>query len=401
MKIHTILILAGGNGDRFYPLEQKMLFRFNGKTVLQHIVESISDLTEHVVVVTNGTNQPLIESDLSSYSVTYVTQMKTDGGMADAVLVAGDILPKDVLILNGNDIIDFSIVPQLIDQTKKENSLVGIVAKHMKDYFPGGHVVFQGEKAMEIIEKPAPDKRPSEYIELVVNYFPEASLFIKILKSLGPSDDQYEQGMSTLMKQKPATCLKYEGDWSTLKYSWHVLSMQEYFFAHHLEKSTDLSAIIHKTATVEGEVYIGKNVRVGAYSKITGPCYIGDNVIIGDHSLVRNSTVEADSLIGSGCEVARSYLSKGVMLHRNYVGDSVLSEGVSLGAGAVTANYRFDAQTIKTPIKGKLIDSKRGKFGLIAGKGVKLGVNVSTYPGVKLSAKTMVLPGEVVKKDIL
>jgi len=224
---------------------------------------------------------------------------------------------------------------------------------------------------------------------------------MKELKTLASTDDQYEQGMSILMKQKPTTCLKYEGNWATLKYSWHVLSMQEYFFSHYLKKSIDSSAAIHKTATVEGNVFIGKNVKIGAYCKITGPCYIGENVTIGDHSLVRSSTVEADSLIGSGCEVARSYLSKGVLLHRNYVGDSILSEGVSLGAGAVTANYRFDAQTIKTPIKGKLVDSKRGKFGLIAGRDVRIGVNVSTYPGVKLSAKTMVLPGEVVKKDIL
>jgi len=215
------------------------------------------------------------------------------------------------------------------------------------------------------------------------------------------SDDLYERAFSALLKKKYATCFKYDGGYATLKYSWHILSMQDYFLVHHLTKSIDSSTTIHKTATIEGDVFMGKNVKVGAYSKITGPCYIGDNVIIGDHSLIRNSTVEQYSLIGSGCEVARSYLAKGVMLHRNYVGDSVLSEGVSMGAGAVTANYRFDAQTIKTPIKGILVDSKKGKFGLIAGKDVKIGVNASTYPGVKLSAKTMILPGEVVKKDIL
>lgn len=399
MKTHTILILAGGNGDRFYPLEQKMLFRFNGKTVLQHIVESISDLAEHVVVVTNGTNQSLIKSDLSGYHVQFVTQTKDEGGMADAVLAASHYLTKDVLILNGNDVIDFSIIPQLVAQTKSEDSHMGIVAKYIKDYFPGGYVIFNEEKAVGVIEKPTPEKIPSQYVRFVVDYFPNAKFYIDELKKLNTTDDQYEGAMSALMKQKPATCLKYEGDWSTLKYSWHVLSMQEYFFSHYLKKSIDSSAAIHKTATVEGDVYIGKNVKIGAYCKITGPCYIGDNVIIGDHSLVRGSTVETDTLIGSGCEVARSYLSKGVRLHRNYVGDSVLSEGVSLGAGAVTANYRFDTQTIKTPIKGKLVDSKRGKFGLIAGKGVKLGVNVSTYPGVKLAAQTTVLPGEVVTKD--
>jgi bifunctional UDP-N-acetylglucosamine pyrophosphorylase/glucosamine-1-phosphate N-acetyltransferase len=399
MKIHTVLILAGGDGDRFYPLEQKGRFRFNGKTVLQHIVESVYDFAEQTVIVTNSTNEESIKSDLSKYSLQFVIQTKDDGGMADAVIAAQEHLTKDTLILNGNDLIDFSIIPKLIEQTKNEGSEVGFVAKHLKDYFPGSYVVFKDNKAVGLIEKPEPDKRPSEYGGLVVDYFPDSKLFIDALSHLDPSDDQYERGMSTLMGHKPATCYKYDEDWTTLKYSWHVLSMQEYFFTHVLNSEIDSSATIHKTAIIGGQVHIGKNVKIGAYCKIMGPCYIDENVIIGDHSLIRGSSIGKNVLVGSGCEVARSYLAEGVMLHRNYVGDSVLSENVSMGAGAVTANYRFDAQTIQTPVKGKMIDSTKGKFGLIAGKNVKIGVNVSTYPGVKLSSGTMVLPGEVVTKD--
>ncbi len=399
MKIKTILILAGGDGGRFYPLEQKMLFRFNGKTVLQYIVSSVSGMAEETVVVTNGKNETMIKSDLAEFSVQYINQIKDDRGMADAILAAEKSLTKDALILNANDVFDFSILSQLITQTKKENSSFGFVAKFVKEYFPGGYVVFDNEKAVGLVEKPAPDKVPSSYVKFVADYFPEVQSFVSELKKHSPADDQNEQAMTVLMKQKPATCFKYEGDWATLKYSWHVLSMQNYFFTHTLTKSIDPSATVHKTATIEGDVFLGKNAKVGAYSKITGPCYIGENVVIGDHSLVRGSSVEDNSLIGSGCEVARSYLSKGVMLHRNYVGDSVLSENVSMGAGAVTANYRFDGKTIKTPVKQIMIDSQKGKFGLIAGQDVKIGVNSSTFPGVKLAPGTMVMPGEVVAKD--
>lgn len=401
MKIKTILILAGGDGDRFYPLEQKMRFKFNGKTVLQHIVEGVSTFAENIMVVANSINEASIKSDLSKYTVQYVIQTKDTGGMADAIFAAEKSLTKDVLILNSNDVFDFSVISQLVENTKKEGSLLGIVAKYMKEYFPGGYVVFKEEKAVGVMEKPGADKIPSNYTRLVVDYAPQAHLFIEALHQNNSADDQYEQGMSTLMAKQPATCIKYDGDWTTLKYSWHVLAMQDYFFTHHLKKSIDTSATIHKTAIIEGGVHIGKNVKIGAFCKIMGPCYIGDNVIIGDHSLIRNSTIEQNTLVGSGCEVARSYLSEEVMLHRNYVGDSVLSTGVSMGAGAVTANYRFDAKTIQTPIKGVMVDSQKGKFGLIAGKGVKMGINVSTYPGVKIAPRTQVLPGEIVKKDII
>jgi len=399
MRIKTILILAGGDGDRFYPLEQKMRFTFNGKTVLQHIVGSVLELAEEVVIVTNETNKTLISSDLTQYKVKFAVQTKDEGGMADAVGAAKQYLTKDVLILNGNDVFDFSILSKIIEKTKQDTSLVGMAAKHMNSYFPGGYVRFEGESAVEIIEKPLPENRPSDYCNLVADYFPDASLFIAELEKLSSSDDQFEKALSALMKQKPATCIKYEGDWATLKYSWHILSMQEYFFKNSLQNMIDSSATIHKTATIEGNVYIGKNVKVGAYVKISGPCYIGDNTTIGDHSLIRHSTIGNKALVGSGCEIARSYLDSGVMLHRNYVGDSVLSADVSMGAGAVTANYRFDAKTIQTPIKGTMIDSQKEKFGLIAGKAVKIGVNSCTYPGVKLSPGAMVLPGEIIKKD--
>lgn len=397
-QVQTALILAGGDGDRFAPLEQKVRYRFNGKTVLQHIVGAVSQYAEEVVVVTNEINMGLIQADLASESVSYVVQTKDAGGMADAVLAAEKYMDGDVIIFNGNDLIDFSLIPSLIEQTKKENSLLGLVAKHEVRYLPTGYVRFMDGKAVAIVEKPAREDVPSEYVRLVVDYFPTGTSFITELKALPATDDQYERAMSALMKQRPATCLKYDGDWSTLKYSWHVLAMQDYLFTHDLKK-VDGEVTIHPTSVIEGTVSMGKNVYIGAFVKIVGPCFIGDNVIIGDHSLVRGSTLADNVVVGSGCEVARSYLGMGVMLHRNYVGDSVLGPEVTMGAGAVTANFRFDKKTVRTPVKGALVDSGNIKFGLIAGARTKIGVNVTTYPGVKLHPDTVVLPGEVVAKD--
>lgn len=398
-SIKTALVLAGGDGDRFYPLENKVCYRFNGKTVLQHIVESISNFVEEVFVITNPANDSAIRADLSSYTVKFVSQTNSDGGMADAVLAAEKFLNNDVIIFNGNDLIDFSFIPTLIEQTKNENTLLGFAAKRMDKYTPSGYVRFVEDKAVEIVEKPLPENIPSEYVRLVADYFPKIESFMQALHMLPATDDQYERGMSELMKQKPATCYKYEGDWTTLKYSWHVLSMQDYLFTHNLKKNIDSTVSIHPSSVIDGIVSIGKNVTIGAFVKISGPCFIGNNVLIGDHSLIRNSTINDDSIVGSGCEVARSYLGEKVMLHRNYVGDSVLGAYTSMGAGAVTANYRFDKKTIRTPVKEKMIDSNKDKFGLIAGKQVKIGVNSSTYPGVKLSPGTCLLPGEVITKD--
>ena len=110
MKIHTVLILAGGDGTRFFPLEEKVQYQFNGKTVLRHIVERVASYAEHIVVVVNAQNKKSIEEDLKSYSVILVVQTHDGGGMADAVLAASQHLTADTLILSGNDVFDFSVL---------------------------------------------------------------------------------------------------------------------------------------------------------------------------------------------------------------------------------------------------------------------------------------------------
>lgn len=399
MRIHTTLILAAGDGDRFLPLKDKMRFRFNGVPLIRMIVEYAKKISETVLVVCSEQNIDKLKTDLEGTNITYVVQQGNVGGMADAVLSAGSFLTQDVLVLNSNDLFDFDYLEKMIKETQYKHAEFGFLAQEREAYFPGGYVVFEGDLPVAIMEKPEPGNIPSHFVKLTADYFPHPQLFIELLNSEKKGDDQYEKALSLILKKKNAVCMKYTGEWVTIKYSWQVLDVQDYVFKKLTKQHIESSAHIHKTALLDGAVHIGKNVTVGAYAKLSGPCFVEDGAIIGDYSLVRNSTVGQNALIGSGCEVARSHLSSGVMLHRNYVGDSVLSENVLMGAGAVTANFRFDKKAVRTPIKNQLVDSGRAKFGLIAGSNVKIGVNSILLPGIKLAEGTLVMPGEVVSKD--
>ncbi|PIY68876.1 hypothetical protein COY90_03610 [Candidatus Roizmanbacteria bacterium CG_4_10_14_0_8_um_filter_39_9] len=184
-----------------------------------------------------------------------------------------------------------------------------------------------------------------------------------------------------------------------LKYPWHVLSLMMHFFKT-LSIFTDKTATISKTAVITGAVHIGKNVKVGDYVKIAGPCYIGDNTVIADYALVRESHIGPNCLIGSSSEVARSYLGEGVMLHRNYVGDSVFASHVLMGAGAVTANFRFDKKSVGSYVKGKKINTNANKLGAIIGADTKVGINVTLFPGLKIGANCMIRPGYCISRDM-
>ena len=131
---------------------------------------------------------------------------------------------------------------------------------------------------------------------------------------------------------------------------------------------------------------------IGDFVKISGPVFIGDNSIIGDYSLIRESQIGEDCLIGSYSEIARSSIGNKVFLHRNYVGDSVLADKAMMGAQAVTANLRFDGETVK--------ETNLSKLGAVIGEESKIGVNATLTPGVKIGKKTWINSGEVVNQDV-
>jgi len=86
--------------------------------------------------------------------------------------------------------------------------------------------------------------------------------------------------------------------------------------------------------------------------------------------------------------------------HLSYIGDSIIGENCNIAAGTITANYRFDAGTVKMMIKDSVVDSGRRKLGTIMGDNVKTGINSLFMPGVKIGSNSWVGSNVVVKKDV-
>src|SRR3989442_12042937 len=86
--------------------------------------------------------------------------------------------------------------------------------------------------------------------------------------------------------------------------------------------------------------------------------------------------------------------------HLSYVGDSIIGEECSLGAGTITANLRFDEAEVKSKVRGAWVNSGRKKLGVIFGEGVKTGINVSVFPGVRIGRGAWIGPGAIVDHDV-
>jgi len=404
-KIKNGLILAGGDSTRFWPLGEKNIFSFLGKPLIFYQLEQLSQHCENITIVTSITNAVAINGLVKKSSLKtkcQVINQKDIPGQAGAILSAKNLVKGETLIVNANDIINYSILDGLIKPSPPKDTII-LFGKKLSKYFPGGYFKFDNKnKIIEIIEKPVKDKMPSSIYNLVVHYYSNIESLIKAFESIkNVGDNRYELAINQLLGSSiNRDYFIYEDYWQSLRYPWHVLAMMRWFLANIKNNQIASSTQISKKALIIGPVMIADNVKIGDFVKIVGPTYIGKNSIVGDYSLIRESQIGENCLIGSFTEAARSYISDKVLLHRNYVGDSVLDEGAMMGAQAATANFRFNGRPISSKISGVKVNTGLVKFGAIVGRQSKIGVNSTLLPGVKIGKKTYIGPGEVVDSDI-
>lgn len=404
-KIKNGLILAGGDSSRLWPFEEKNLLYFLDKPLILYQIRELAKYVENVTVVVNKRNaiavKRMIENEDRIGKIEVIIQKDIDG-QAGAVLSVKDLIKGDLLVINANDVLDMSSINRITKLPLPNNKIV-FFGKKLNEYFPGGYFKLNTKNQIdEIIEKPGKEMRPSNMVKLMMDYFSDADiLFRSIQKAKTKYDNLYETALNELLSSPiNSELIPYDGYWETIKYPWHILSMMRLFLSMIKNSRIDESAVVSKNAIIDGPVIIGKNARIGDFVKITGPVFIGENSIIGDFSLVRDSHIGQDSLIGSYSEIARSYIGNRVFLHRNYVGDSVLGDKVTMGAQAVTANLRFDGEPIASYVGDEKIDTNMSKLGVMIGNESKIGVNVTIVPGAKIGKKSWISPREVVKYDV-
>lgn len=399
-KFENIIVLSAGESSRFWPFNDKNLFKFLNKPLLLYQIEKFLPYARKILIVANKKNIEAIKNIASVFNNVDVI-LQQGKGQASALLSVNNEAPGETLVVNNIDVFnEKTIFTQIFSQRNKYGLI--LTAKEMKEYFPGGYLRYKKNQVLELIEKPKPEEKPSNMVRLVVDYFANFTEFVDILKSLkNPArDGAFEEGLNIYLKKVKATFVNYQDYWYFLKYPWHVLLLK-YFFLSQIKKYVGKNVLVDKTAKIEGDVYLEDGVKIYEYSKIVGPCYIGRNTIVGNYSLIKESIIGQNCLVGGYSEVTRSYLGNKVYLHRNYLGDSVVENNVLFGAGAVCANFRFDEDKICSPVNGALVNTQRKKLGAIIGSNVKVGVNASLMPGVKIGANNVIMPGAVVKKDIL
>jgi len=212
--------------------------------------------------------------------------------------------------------------------------------------------------------------------------------------------DVYERAVTAMAEHSIIRIIPYKGLWNAIKYPWHILAVTRQFLSQ--EKTYFApSAQVSVKATVTGTVIVGPKATIMEGAVIHGPVYIGPDSVIGNNCLIRdNSHIGAGCIVGYSTEIKGSYIGDNCQFHMNYIGDSVIGNGCSFGAGTVLANFRFNEAHIKVNVEGKKLDTDYLKLGAIIGNNSKTGINVSVMPGIKIGPNSIVGPHVCLTDDL-
>ncbi|WP_297471069.1 bifunctional sugar-1-phosphate nucleotidylyltransferase/acetyltransferase [Thermococcus sp.] len=398
------VILAAGKGERLRPLTDdrpKVILQVANRPIIEYVLENLYPFVDEFVVVVRYHKEKLIEAlgdEFGGKPISYVEQLPGEG-TAKAIESAKESVEEEFIVVNGDIYFEEEAIRELVSAFRREKADVAMVVKHFDDLSHFGKVELDGLRVVRIAEKPG--KVPG-YANLGIYAF-RSSVFEFIEKTELSERGEYEiTDTINLMIDSglKVVAVPYDGYWNDIGRPWNLLELNEYLLKNKLRH--EIRGTVEEGATIVPPVEIGEGtvVRSGAY--IIGPVKIGRNSRIGPNCFIRPYTSIGDNChIGNAVEIKNSIIMDNSNApHLNYVGDSIIGENTNLGAGTITANLRHDRGNIRVEIKGKLEDSGRHKLGAIIGHNVKVGINVSIYPGRKIGSNSFIGPGVIVDRNV-
>ncbi|MCJ7699528.1 sugar phosphate nucleotidyltransferase [Candidatus Bathyarchaeota archaeon] len=403
-------ILAAGEGVRLQPItatRPKHLIKVAGKPVLAHCLNALkhAGVVEAVIVVhymADAIRHYCGDGKKFGLKLEYAEQ-KALLGTGNAVSIVEPYMTGDFLLVNGDIMFTSESVKNVADLHVKDKPAVTMAVVPVEKPENYGIVEVENDKNVtRVVEKPKREEAPTNLANAGIYAF-SPEIFAKIKQTSATPRGEWEipDALSQLINEgRPVLAVKVPGtDWLDIGRPWDLLEANRWALERMKPKQLGL---IEDGAHLVGPVAVAETARIRSGAYVEGPTFIDEECDIGPNCYIRPCTsVGRKTRIGNACEVKNSIIMDNVHVgHLSYVGDSVLGEHCNLGAGTITANYRFDAGTIKMTVKEKVTDSDRRKLGAILGDHVKTGINALFMPGVKVGNGSWVGPNVMVQRDL-
>jgi bifunctional UDP-N-acetylglucosamine pyrophosphorylase/glucosamine-1-phosphate N-acetyltransferase len=392
----AIAIMAAGKGTRLKSKRPKVLHEIGGSPLLLHVIAAAKKIVQpdHIFCII-GHESDRVKAAVEHTGVKFVLQAEQRGtGHAIQMLKAFFTLneaplPKHLLVLSGDvPLIRPETIAAVRDVHLAEKAAMTILTAVPSDPTGYGRVLRlmpDSPEVTAIFEQKSlrPDQLDTPEINSGIYCFETRALFNKLdaLDTNNAHGEFYLTDVAAMLVAEGKRVVAIKAD-----------SVDEVLGANTIAEIMHLDAAIRlatarrlmangvtifrpETCVIDAEVTVGPDTVIEPYVQLLGATRIGSESRIRSYSVIQNSTLGDNVLVRNGCildtaevaddavlgpyahlrpesrigegahvgnfvETKKTTMGKGSKAnHLNYLGDTVIGEGVNIGAGAITCNY--------------------------------------------------------------
>lgn len=384
MSVLNIVILAAGKGTRMYSEKAKVLHSLAGKPLVQHVLDCATSLQPQQICVVYGHGGEAVPKAMRQHSAIFVIQ-EPQLGTGHAVQQAMPHLSD-----NGHTLVLYGDVPLIRHDTlhRMQQAGEGLVLLTVNLQNPAGYGRIvrneQGDVQSIVEEKDASnEQRKINEINTGILLAPTGKLreWLANLKSDNAQGEYYLTDIVGMAVQQgiPVHTVQPGHEWeihginnkaqlAVLERTWQQVEASRLL-------SQGVTLADPARIDVRGKLSCGRDVEIDVGCIFEGDVSLGDNVQIGAYSIIKHTSVDHGTIVapyslidsskvGANCRIGPyARLRHGAMLHDevhignfveiknseiaqaskanhlSYIGDSTVGSRVNIGAGTITCNY--------------------------------------------------------------
>src|SRR3989338_4697114 len=382
----NIVILAAGKGTPMYSAKPRVLHALAGKPLVQHVLDRASELKPQLICVVYGHGGEAVPQAMQQYSAKFVIQepqLGTGHAVQQAVPHLGD--DSDTMVLYG----DVPLIQHgTLHQMRQAGSGLVLLTVNLANPTGYGRIVRneQGDVLSIVEEKDATaEQREINEVNTGILLAPTKMLrgWLAKLQNNNAQGEYYLTDIVSMAVQQGVVVHTVQP-----AQEWEIHGINSKAQLAVLERTWQLveagRLLVHGVTLadparidVRGKLSCGRDVEIDVGCIFEGDVRLGDNVQVGAYSIVKNATI-ADgtgiapyshidrSEVGADCHIGPfARLRPGTRLHNevhignfvevknseiaanskanhlSYIGDSTVGSRVNVGAGTITCNYEI------------------------------------------------------------
>ncbi len=385
MSALNIVILAAGKGTRMYSKIPKVLHALAGRPLVRHVLDCAAVLQPQQVCVVYGHGGEAVPQALQQYPAKFVIQ-EPQLGTGHAVQQAMPHLAGDdgrTLVLYGDVPL---IQPATLHQMRQAGDGLVLLTVGLDDPAGYGRIVrdARGSVLGIVEEKDATaEQRGIREVNTGILLAPTGKLreWLAKLQNNNAQGEYYLTDIVAMAVQQGIAVYAVQP-----AHEWEILGVNSKAQLAALERAwqqVEAARLLTHGVTladparidVRGRLTCGRDVGIDVGCIFEGDVTLGDDVQVGAYSILRNASIAAgvriapyslveNSEVGTGChigpyarlrpgtklhdgvhignfvEVKNSEIAQGSKAnHLSYIGDSTVGSRVNIGAGTITCNY--------------------------------------------------------------